>query len=912
MHFNLVVTMKNGYGLLVLLLGIGLAFPSVVQAQKATVIKSTRSDMSPNLRDIDASNTLLKKKPAPFINVERHVFSRSKKRKNPSISRMIGPDPTRQFIQGTLQPGILENFEGSGQLDNAEFNVRFLPPDVDGDVGPNHYVQWINKVFQVFDKSGNTLMGPVPGDALFEGFGGMCEENNNGDPIVFYDERADRWNISQFVTNDDPENPQFGQCIAVSTTPDPTGTYYRYEIDWGQQFVDDEGNPVTVFADYPKLGVWGDSYTMTTRGNRIFGTDDFTDDSLGEMAFAMDRSGMLAGNPEIRMVMFEMATGSIPADADTDMRGPAIFGGHGSDNDAIFELYALDVDWANPAAARFRELPGIEVTPFNLAELESVDQPTGHKLDNIRDVTQQRLNARDFGTHMSMVVNHTIETDPGVNGIRWYEFRNTRRGWELYQEGTFSPDNADRWNGSMAINEAGDIALGYSISSETKFPSIYMTGQTADESGSGMMNVAETVIVEGTGAQGDGSIRWGDYSDMGVDPVDDSFWYTGQYYGEEIEFETPDFRIDFRTRVAQFVLESDEVIADNAVTSYILVDADTDQDLFELTDGITLDLLTLPPNLNVRAEVTNGVESVHLSLSPQGVSREENVAPYSLFGDANSDYDAGTLEVGMQTLSATPYSGDNQSGEEGTSLSIKLNVVEGGGPGFAVTSFTLIDADEDEDLFELTDGITLDLSDLPANLAVRANVTDDVESVVLSLNPQGVSREENVPPYSLFGDETETGDYYGGAINPGEQTLSAIPYSEDLMGGETGTSLSITLNVVNGASAASFAKAGPAMTISSGTTIASADVPTEFELGYAYPNPFNPVSLINFDVPEAAHVSINVYNMLGQQVAVLANEFRDAGTHTVRFDAQGLSAGVYIYTMQSGEFHATRQMTLLK
>src|SRR4051812_25518443 len=186
------------------------------------------------------------------------------------------PDPALQAAAvGPLVPTTSTNFDGVGQAfsgPSGAFTVQSAPPDTNGDVGPNHYVQIVNSDFAVFNKSGTVLYGPVPINTLWSGFGGGCQTNNDGDPLAVYDSIADRWVLSQFSVSTTP----YTQCIAVSQTADPTGAYNRYSFTYG-----------TGFNDYPKMGVWPDgyyfSYNMFTNGQTF----------AGAKICAMDRAKML-------------------------------------------------------------------------------------------------------------------------------------------------------------------------------------------------------------------------------------------------------------------------------------------------------------------------------------------------------------------------------------------------------------------------------------------------------------------------------------------------------------------------------------------------------------------------------------------------------------------------------------------
>ncbi|MBI2818351.1 MAG: hypothetical protein HYX73_00080, partial [Acidobacteria bacterium] len=139
--------------------------------------------------------------------------------------------PTPGVIDPVLQgptaqvgaPTSGANFEGINNVNSV------LPPDPSGAIGPNHYVQMVNLAYKIWDRNGNTLMGPSNINTLWQGFGGPCQSTNDGDPVVLYDHLADRWFMSQFALPRFPRGP-FYQCIAVSQTPDPTGSWHRYEF----------------------------------------------------------------------------------------------------------------------------------------------------------------------------------------------------------------------------------------------------------------------------------------------------------------------------------------------------------------------------------------------------------------------------------------------------------------------------------------------------------------------------------------------------------------------------------------------------------------------------------------------------------------------------------------------------------
>ncbi|MBX3056097.1 MAG: hypothetical protein KF770_06445 [Anaerolineae bacterium] len=434
-------------------------------------------------------------------------------------STKIGPDTLVPFSQNNGRtPDPLLTFEGLG-------TDGFTPPDTIGDVGPNHYIQMVNVSFQIWDKGDpdngippSIVQADTPFNALFAGFGGVCQNSNSGDPIVMYDDMADRWFMSQMGLTG-------GQalCIAVSTSPDPTGTYYLYAF------------PMPAFPDYPKYGIWPDAYFATT--NTGFPNQYW--------AHAFDRAAMLAGNPATRQSFGNNPNLMLPADVDGPLAppvgAPGIFytffhpngNGHPGGSERL-AFYEFDVDWATPANSTYTLVAELPIAAFNYTLcgffVECVQQPgTSQLLDDIAWWPMHRLQYRNFGDYAAMVGNFTVDGD-GANhgGIRWFEVRKTGSTYALHQEGTHFPDSNTRWMGSIAMDGSGNIALGYSVSSNTTIPSIrYVTRRLSDPLGT--LN-AEASMWVGTGVQT--SIeRWGDYSGLAVDPVDNcTFWYTTEYH----------------------------------------------------------------------------------------------------------------------------------------------------------------------------------------------------------------------------------------------------------------------------------------------------------------------------------------------------------------------------------------------
>jgi hypothetical protein len=430
---------------------------------------------------------------------------------------------------------------------NAQPNVNgVVPPDPNGTVGPNHVVTMVNLTFQIFDKSGNSLFGPANNNTLWAGFGGECQTDNSGDPVVLYDRAADRWVLSQFTAS----GPTFFECVAVSTTNDPTGSYFRYSIATG-----------TNFPDYPKAGVWPDAYYFSTR--EFLNTGPFA----GVGAYALNRAQALAGNPNPQVISFltppvglgaNVGDGLLPSDWDGATPPPAgspnFFvgsqdnnGPYGAPFDAL-NLYRFHADFAVPANSTFTLAATIPSAPFNSilglcgGTRACIPQPgTAIKIDHLgyRQRPLFRLAYRNFGDHEAMVTNQSVSAGNGpngeVSGIRWWEIRDPNGAPFIFQQGTYAPgltDGIHRWMGSIAMDNQGNIAMGYSASNGSNpavFPSVRYTGRLANDP-LGQMTLGEADIVTGTGSQTSSLFRWGDYTSLSLDPTDDqTFWHVNEW-----------------------------------------------------------------------------------------------------------------------------------------------------------------------------------------------------------------------------------------------------------------------------------------------------------------------------------------------------------------------------------------------
>jgi hypothetical protein len=464
-------------------------------------------------------------------------------------------DAALQTSSGSINmPAPDVNFDGVDNVDSVH------PPDTNGEVGKDHYIQMVNLSMAIYDKSGTLLYGPFHPNELWPN-GDVCRTTNDGDPVVLYDQLADRWVISQFALPNYPYGP-FYECIAVTKAGTPTNNpndWYPYTFRVHS----------TKMNDYPKLSVWPDGYYMTVN-QFASGSGDWA----GAGVFAFDRTKMLNGQAA-SFVYFDLFGvndifgGMLSADLDgmnlPPANAPAYFFEVDDDVAApslgpdAMRIWKFHVDWTNPLSSTFG-LAGQPNTVLPVANFDLLpcvtgssrncipQQGTAQKLDSLGDRLMFRAAYRNFGDHESVMLNHTVKAD-GTDraGVRWYEVRNPSTTPTIHQQGTYAPaDGKYRWMGSLAMDGAGNVALGYSTSSSSSYPSINYAGRLSTDP-LNTLPQAEATIINGTGAQTSTYARWGDYSDMTVDPVDDcTFWYTQQYIA------TTGYA-PWRTRIGSFV-----------------------------------------------------------------------------------------------------------------------------------------------------------------------------------------------------------------------------------------------------------------------------------------------------------------------------------------------------------------------
>lgn len=451
-----------------------------------------------------------------------------------------GDGALQTTVTVAAMPAPLFTFAGPSNQDNFNtFGFRVNPPDPVGDVGQDQYVAMINLVYSVYSKTGEPLGGPFDTGTLWQDFPVEDCTDPSGDPIVFYDQIANRWVLTQFTTRF--ATNQFYICLAVSATPDALGEYHLFAFSTGD-----------AFPDYPKYGLWRDAYVFTTREFPAAGGEQ-----IG--IYAVKRSEMLGGSAPPRMVQFTLTgprnlvgDGLLPADVDGKRLPPPnspipLVGSQDDDafDGATFDalnVFHLNVKWAKPDESTFALVKQVPIAEYDtiypcaptsrdcLPQPGIVDPTRYLDILSYRQRPMHRLQYQNFGTHESLVTNQSVEARPHVAGIRWWELRNPEDP-VLHQEGTWSPDDVHRWMGSVAMDRDGNLALGYSVVNATDvFPGIRYAGRLAGDP-LGQLTQGEVVLQAGSGVQRTTNSRWGDYTSMNVDPKDDcTFYYINEYY----------------------------------------------------------------------------------------------------------------------------------------------------------------------------------------------------------------------------------------------------------------------------------------------------------------------------------------------------------------------------------------------
>ena len=447
----------------------------------------------------------------------------------PASTVPTGSEAVEQRSPGTRAPAkMMVHFDGLGVGFPGEQpgGPGRNPSDNSLAVGQSHIVQTVNSRLAVFDKTGKLLYGPVPTNTVFKGFGGVCEERNNGDAVVRYDQLAERWLYVMPIFGKIPDRPEepYSMCYALSTGANPLGPFHRYEFHR------------KLFPDYPRPAVWPDGYYVPTSTG---------DEVIQKHVCIADRANMLTGGPATEQCLV-MDNVNFLNNADID--GPGLpppgapnimLAAGGTQLRGIFEddgIYAwkVHVDWTNPHNTRADGPVKIPVAPYhylcNGQLTNCVPQPgTDRRLDAQGDKIMQRVIYRNIGGIESLVAVHSVNTAAGGGGVRWYEFRvGEDRAVTLHQQGTYAPDGFFRWMPSPDMDRQGNIGIGYSFGGTPNFVGQRFAGRLATDP-PGVLSLQETIAVNGEAAQ-ETTIRWEDYASAAMDPSDDcTFWYVGDY-----------------------------------------------------------------------------------------------------------------------------------------------------------------------------------------------------------------------------------------------------------------------------------------------------------------------------------------------------------------------------------------------
>ncbi len=475
---------------------------------------------------------------------------------------MIGPD--KRYFEDPA-PSYDAWWNGLNQGSNRTvFGAGVLPPDTNGAASSDYYVQTINGTIAIWDLGGltnwgafpKTIYGPAPISTLWNGSGdAICENNDDGDPIVLFDEGLQVWLVSQFALPNYPAAP-FYQCIAVSQTDNPMGAWnlYRYSFN--------------VMNDYPHFGVWQDGYYMSI--------NQFSGGSwAGQGVAVFERAVMSSATPATaataRMIYINTFNDCTSAEAQCYLGGmlPSDTDGVAApastpnffmqfDDDAWgyspdqLQIWKFETNWG-AGTATFTHLADLPVNSFDSEvctgySRNCIPQPgTTRKLDAIADRLMYRIQFRNFAVdtpavgepaHFTLVTNHTVDVnqDPtNVNyhaGVRWYELRSTDGGatWGVYQQGDLAPNAQHRWMASAAMDAMGDIAVGYSVSSSSLYPTIAWSARQYTDPLNTLPRTEYVLLPPATaaGAQTNAASRWGDYSMMDV--ADNcQFFFTSEY-----------------------------------------------------------------------------------------------------------------------------------------------------------------------------------------------------------------------------------------------------------------------------------------------------------------------------------------------------------------------------------------------
>ena len=733
------MTTKRG-AVTTLLLLVCLALPALTQNAKTVtsgpnVIKEFKHDTGPLLREIAP---LLPE----FNSPSEHEIDNPP---NPNVKNWdmtYRPDPVLQRPENsptplTPSPGL--EFDALGYGD--DFFCNCMPADNDGAPGTTQYVEYINTLYAVYSKTGSLLLGPLSGNSFWSGFGGSCQNDNNGDTIIRFDAAAQRWVASQFAINRSGDDYE---CVAVSQTDDATGAYYRYAFQFGD------------FPDYPKMGVWPDAYYFSFNNFNLSLTS-----YIGANVCAADRTNMLAGN-SANLICFQQDSslfGMLPADLDgatpPAAGTPNFYMELDPSGDANLDMFQFHVDFTTPSNSTFTGptlIPIAAYTPscpsanYNAC----AQQPTAGSdlLETLSDRLMYRNVYRNFGDHTVLLDSHSVQVSGTGAGARWYEIHNPETGPTVYQSGTFSPDSQYRFMPSIAMDQNQDIAVGFtrSGSGSGQYPSLVYAGRTTSDP-LGTLE-SEVTLLTGTGSQSSGGYdRWGDYSSMTVDPTDDcTFWFTESYIkttglngGFNWSTAIGNFIFPGCTGTPNFSLSANpnslSIEQGNTGTSTITV-----APLNGFSGSVTLSASGLPSGVTA-AFSTNPTASTSTVTFTVGASAATGTTTVTISGTSGSLTNSTTISLTV-TAAGTP-------GYTLTANPTSVGVVQG---GTGATAITVVPTNG------FTGSVTLSVAPLPTGVTAgfSTNPTTGTSTLTFTASASAATGTSTVTVTGVSGSLTQT------------------------------------------------------------------------------------------------------------------------------------------------------------
>jgi hypothetical protein len=624
---------------------------TAIQAQPPTVIRGRLEKTTAPLKKYPSTSiglsVIVEDEMVNEENIE-NVFKNNGKIQTDPVLQRNSPARLSSYLL-PAQSTIINSWEGAA-IPNTS------PPDPTLGVGPNHVVQLVNSfngaLLNIFNKTGTPIISNLTLSNI-HGVPGAA-----GDPIVQYDKLADRWLLSEFS-----KLAPYKLIVLLSTTNDPTGTYYVYTYNFGADF-----------PDYPKYAVWPNAYYCTTNNFPNLGA--YKNSSI----IAFDRAKMLVGDPTASIIKFDLGAitnptyftaspatyqgGLVPSTSAPGMfayLAPDEFAATTNTVDSVGIVF-LNPNFANPSASSYGTQSFV-AAPYNAEVGGNIPQPgTSNKLNPVDRRVMNQPVYRDFGTHQSIFFCHTVGLINKTAAIRWYELRNTGSGYTLYQQGTYSPDDTHRFMPSIAVNQFGEMILAYMASSDVNnvYPSLRFAARRATDPLGNLNSYEETTIVDGTGPHL-ANTRAGDYSHLQVDPVDDSsFWFTGQYH------KTPDLFGGY-TRIAQL----DLALPLSWDTKLLNIHTPVNNNSFCNTN--------ITPQISFKNVGTNTVTSLTIvSIVDNGIPVTNNWTGFLNIGDIDTvDLAAFTTNVGAHTLKiyTTQPNGNADQKPINDTIAISFNVI---------------------------------------------------------------------------------------------------------------------------------------------------------------------------------------------------------------------------------------------